>query len=254
MACNPIQYTGSTMAVASKSGALRKFFLIPQIEDLCYGFRQDYQQAASSFAAVALNTVSPDDATAFLQNETELADMGAGMVQWTRTYCQVPPAWDDWENVSYTFPQYPGYIRLSSSSPPAANQQGRDPYTPVNGVTCRVRRDYFMVGTGLTYATEGAIPVISVQTFHGLLNPNFYTSPTQVTPVGGIVIGNTQYLESVPNRTVWDGWVANAAASGWACGRVGTADANPGQIVISCKPERLLGNIWARVTRYVLAL
>lgn len=242
------------MTVASKCGTLRKFFPIPQIEDLCYGFRQDYEQDRASFVAVPLNTASPDDATAFLQNETELTDSGAEIVKWTRTYYQIPPSWDDWENVSYTFPQYPGYIILSAINPPAANQQGRDPFTPANGVTCRVHRDYFMVGAGQTYATEGLIPVIPVQTFHGLLNPNFYSSPTQVTPVGGIVIGNTQYLESVPNRTVWDGWVANAAAQGWASGRVGTADANPGQIVISCKPERLMGNIWASVTRYILAL
>ena len=244
-----IKYTGSLMADAAKCGTLRRFFPIPQISDLCYAFKQDYEQNRASFAALALNTVSPDDATAFLQNESDLQDQDGEVVKWTRSYYQVPPSWDDWDNIAYTFPQTPGYIVLPSG---VSNPVGRNPFTPIDGAKCRIRRDYFMVGAGQTYANEGAIPEIAVQTYVGQLNPTFFLEPPQVVPAANLVVGTLLYLATVPSKETYFGWVANAKALGWASGRAGTADVNPGQIVISCKPERLVGNIWARVTPYIL--
>lgn len=251
---NPeLLYRSAAQTDAVAVSDIVKFFPVPQIGDLCYGIKQDFEQLSTSFVPLAHNTVHPNDATCFLQLEEQTTDQGALLTHWTRSYFQIPPSWDDWENTSYTFPQYPGYTIQPGV---AATPVGRDPYTPANGVKCRVHYDYFMVGSGQTYANEGLIPDIPVQTFSGKLNPQYFSSPPQVVDNvadGGTLVGNSFYLESVPNKTLYLSWAANAAANGWASGRVGTADANPGQIVISCKPERLAGNIWARITRYVLA-
>jgi hypothetical protein len=244
-----ILYRSTSQTDAAAASDIRKFFPIPQIEDLCYGIEQDFEQLSTVFAALPLNTVHPTDATCFLQSESQTNDKGAFIGRWTRKYYQIPPSWDDWENQSYTFPGTPGYLNVGQGG----NYIGRNAYTPVNGVKVRVHRDYFMVGAGQTYANEGLIPDIAVQTYVGQLNPQYFWDPPSVIPAAGITIGNTTYLASVPSKENYFGWVTNAAANGWASGRVGTADANPGQIVISCKPERVMGNLWARVTRYVLA-
>ena len=242
-----ILYRSTAQADAAAVTDILKFFPVPQISDLAYGIEQEFEQVSTSFAALPLNTVHASDATCYLQSESPTSDKGAFVGRWTRKYYQIPPSWDDWENVSYTFPAYPGYIV-------GPGPYGRSAYTPVNGVICRVHRDYFMVGSGQTYANEGAIPLIAVQTYVGLANPTFYWDPPTVVPVGGLNFGGQAYLESVPSRTTWNSWVANAAASGWNSGTVATPGAQgTGQIVISCKPERLAGNIWARVTRYVQA-
>ena len=251
MSRNASKYTGSLMTDSAKCGTLRKLFPIPQIGDLCYGFRQDYMQSRASFAALALNTVSPDDASAYLQQESELQDIDGDVIKWTRSYFQIPPSWDDWENVSYTFPAYPGYLILPIG---ITTPVGRGNFTPINGVTCRVHRDYFMVGAGRTYANEGAIPEIPVQAFVGLLNPTFTIEPPMVVGPGTITVGSSSYLESVPNQTTWAGWVANAAANKWSSGTAQAVGSGQGQIVISCKPERLVGNSGVRgATRPTIA-
>jgi hypothetical protein len=218
---------------------------------------QNFQQQNDAWATTAFNTVHPEYPGYYLQGEGPRADIGGGMVKWRRTYFAIPPSWDDWENIQYTFPQTPGYIVLANG---VNGVIGRNPYTPRSGVTCRVHHDYFMVGgpstlggANQTYANEGQIPLIAVQTYCGKLNPQYFSDPPQVVPVGDIVIGNTKYLETVPDKATYFGWVANAAQYGFSSGRVGTTDNNPGQIVIACVPQRVMGNLWALVTRYVLA-
>lgn len=262
---NPeIFYRSAPQTDAAPVSDKRVFFPIPQISPLCAAWKQDFQQLRANFVALAFNTPHPDDPSFYLQNENETSDSGALITKWTRSYYQIPPSWDDYETISFTFPKTPGYLVLVSGQ---SGLIGRDPYTPPNGVVARNHRDYFMVGAGRPYVTAANIPLIPVQAFVGKLNPQFYTSPPQVVDNidgnGGTTIGTTQYFETVPNKTTYFGWVSNAAAYGWSSGyddgsgkwqATGQpAVINPGQIVISCKLERLMGNIWARTTSYVLA-
>ena len=262
MSTPTLLYRADDRSTARAVSAARYFFPIPPIEDesapgagdQCYGIEQDFEIAQTSFKALAKNTVHPVDTTCFLQDEAVTSDKGAQVLRWTRRYYRVPRSWDDWENISYTFPAFPGYLVLPSG---ATTPIGRGPQTPPNGVKCRVHYDYFMVGTGQTYQTEGDIPDIAEQTYVGAANPTFRQDPPLVADniggLGGTLVGTSLYLQTVPDKTTYSAWVANAAANGWAAGRVGTTDANPGQIVISCKPQRVMGNLWARVTKYVLA-
>lgn len=254
-----ILYRSSAQTNPQAVSDVRKFFPIPQIEDLAYGLEQDFEQLSSNFIPPLLNSPHPTDGTCFLQSVSGGSDKGAYITQWTGKYYQVPPGWDDWENVSYTFPSFPGYLQLPSG---VLNPIGRGPYTPPNGVVCRVHHDYFMVGPGRTYTDASKIPIVPVQSYVGKLNSTFFNDPPMVVPVGNITVGSSEFLESVPNQGVYQGWVTNAAAQQWAAGYdngsglwqvPGQAGVVlPGQIVISCKLQRVMGNLWDRVTRYVL--
>src|SRR5690242_10799406 len=97
---NPeILYRSAPQTDASKCGDIRKFFPIPRLSASCYGIKQDFEQLSTSFVALALNTAHPNDATAFLQLEEPTSDKGALIAKWTRSYYQIPPSWDDWENM-----------------------------------------------------------------------------------------------------------------------------------------------------------
>ena len=212
---------------------------------------QEFQQQNDSWAATAFNTVHAEYPGYYLQAESPRADIGGGMVKWRRTYMAVPPSYSFWENISYTFPAYPGYLILPSGS---STPVGRGTVTPPNGVTCRVQYDYFMVGSGQTYATFGLIPDVAVQTYKGLLNTYFSIEPPMVVGPGSVHIGTMYFLETVPNQSTYQAWVANAAAHGWASGTAAAPGAyGQGQICVSCKPQQIIGNIWARVSKFVLA-
>ena len=235
------------MSDAAKCGVRRRFYPIPNLGDVCYGFKQDYEQAASSFTNTPYNTVSPDDATAFLESESEPQDKGAATYRWTRTYYQVPPSWDDWENVNYTFPGFPGYANTGAGTP---TPLGRYSFSPPNGVQCRVHYDYFMVAASGSYTSASAIPLASVVTYSSSANPSLFIDPPWVAPSAGITVGANTFLPTIPFQETYKSWVANAAASGWGSAASGSSQ---GQICIQSRIQRLAGNIWARISKYVLA-
>ena len=252
------------MTTAAAAGDVRKFYPVPQIEDQCYGIEQDFEVLSSSFAALALNTPHPSDATCFLQSETPTGDQGGFITRWTRRYYQIPPGWDDSENYAAKFPGTPGYAILPNSG--SAGLLGRNSFTPPGGVDSRMHWDYFMVGAGRTYASADLIPLIPVQVYYPTAEPTQFGD--SVVPAAGLTFstesGGSQYfLPTTPTKETYFGWVTNAAAHGWASGYDdGTGKwqaagqplvTNPGQIVVECRKVRLMGNIWGRMTRYVLA-
>ncbi len=242
------QYIAGDWTVAEKYGDRRRIVPIPQIEDVYEAFEQDYTIARASFDTEPLNTASPDDATAFLQIESSGQDLGNEMMRWTRGYYPIPPAWDDWGTFAPTFPGFPGYIILPNAG--AAANQGRNAFS--NNVDCRIAYEYHMVGPGQTYANAGLIPLNPVQTYYPTANPTFYAP--SVVPAAGVGFGSQYFLPTTPTQEDYQAWMANAAAHEWESGTATTPGPNgQGQIVVQCNRERLIGNLWALVTRYVLA-
>ena len=242
--------TGQGWNVAVPVGAAVFSDLLPYPNADKSKLEQDFQQQNDAWTAMAFNTVHAEYPGYYLQAESLRADIGGGMVKWRRTYVKAPTSYDNWENMSYTFPAYPGYLVMPVG---VLTPVGRGAFTPPNGVNCRVRYDYYIVGTGQTYASYGLIPPNAVMNYHGLANAYFQINPPMVVGPGTIIVGTLQYLETVPNQTAYQTYVANAVALGWGSGRVGTADANPGQLCISCKSQQIVGNLWAMVSKYILA-
>lgn len=69
-------------------------------------FEQDYTQSEAGRLAddTQLGSVNPDDATFYLVAETTPTDLGGGMIRFTRTWSQIPPARTDFESFAFTFP------------------------------------------------------------------------------------------------------------------------------------------------------
>ena len=241
------------MTDAAKCGTLRKFFPIPRLSATCYAFKQDYEQDRASFAATALNTVSPDDATAFLQIESELSDGGGEVMTFTRSYYQIPPSWDDAQTYSYTPIGYSGYMPDPTTGILNGAVAGR--LRNPRKFTARVHRDYFMVGAGQTYASAAAIPILRGQVYYIANNPTSYYDYLSDTPAWPFA--------TVPTRANYEAWkaitaptagqIAAAIANGIACtGAI--ANALGGEIIPEDSAlENLAGNLWARVTLYIPA-
>ena len=179
---------------------------------------------------------------------------------------QVPPSWDEPQAFVYTFPGYPGYLlgQGGTTNPALAGR----PAFPFN-VQSRLQHDYYIVdpnglvtgkkdaaGNPLNIVTSSdLIPIIQRTLYYVIGNTTLFIDPPSVVPVGGLNVGSTFYFETVPNQATYKTWVANATSLGWSSGRVGTADTSPGQLVAEMSvPMRLVGNIWMRTTRYVLAM
>jgi len=242
-----ILYRSAPMDNAQAVGDKRDFFPIYKLKDTCRAFRQDFEQLSSAFTSLPLNTPHPDDGSFFLQDESEGNDRQAYIRQWTRTYYQIPGNWSTAGTFAPTFPGFPGYIVLPNSSA----TQGRNPFTPTGGVDCKIYYEYFMVGTSQTYASELDIPLYPVQKFYFTANP---TLPCQsVVPAAGLSFGDQYWLPTTPTQEEYKTWIANATADGWDSGKVWLGETDPGQFVVQSTREQLAGNIWARVTRAVLA-
>ena len=70
---------------------------------------------------------------------------------------------------------------------------------------------------------------------------------------GGTMIGNLFFYATTPSQTYYKAMVANAANL-WTSTVYPTAQGTDGQLVAEAsRLERYAGNIWCRITRYVLA-
>ncbi len=242
-----ISYDSGDWTSPQKMGDRRRILPIPQIGDIYEAFEQDYTIARSAFAALPFNTESEDVPATYLQSESPAKDLGNEKMSWTRTYYPVPPDWSESNTFAPTFPGFPGYIITPSNT----SARGRLPFSPTGGVDSRIYYEYFMVGPGQTYETDADIPLNEVQEFVFTDNP---TIPNQsVVPAAGLNFGTQYWAPTTPTQEEYKTWITNAAANGWATGKVWLAEANPGQYVVQCNKERLVGNIWCRITRAVLA-
>ncbi|MDB6022935.1 MAG: hypothetical protein JWQ04_2792 [Pedosphaera sp.] len=222
-----------------------------------YLLTQDFMQFTDSFAALALNTAHPIFTTYFLTGESRPADLGGGIIRWTRTYCQVPASRNDGGSTAYRFIGYANQTNVVSGTV-TVNLLGRPRFTRV--VDCRIQHDYYMVGAGGAYADETGIPLLQEQLYYVPLGNSTLTSGVltyaplypQANPLQALTGNAVDYLNdnqtysgiafsappaTVPSRTAYLAMVA--------AGTYIVAEAS--------KPTRWQGNIWDRVTTYVRA-
>jgi hypothetical protein len=91
-------------AVATPHQGLEKLTLIEN-QPLSLIYRHKYHQLQSSWSAQPLGTVCPYDSNFQLVFETPRIDIGGGIVEWTREWANVPPAWSDSEIWNYPYQQ-----------------------------------------------------------------------------------------------------------------------------------------------------
>lgn len=69
-------------------------------------YERDFVIASASWSPLALDTADGTYSSAFLFEETEPQEIGAGLVQWTRRFGTVPSSFTSYGYESYTFPGY----------------------------------------------------------------------------------------------------------------------------------------------------
>jgi hypothetical protein len=217
-----------TFTSATLDGPGRKSFPIPG-DNVSFIVEQEFLAAFANFAPLALNTAHATYTDAYLVSESPLQDLGGGIAKWTRTYAQVPAARNEFETFSY---QFPGL--LGSSNPPydqywvADTGGGRDPRTEV--VTSRLHYEYFLIGDGGAYATVADIPQISAQEYTLVANPN--------ARIPYLLAAGIYLSDSTPTKEAY----------------LEMIDAGTELVAEDSRVERYMGNIWCRITRYVVAL
>lgn len=129
-----------------------------------YLLSQKFWQFLANFVPLALNTPYPSvPYTSYvLVSESQLRDLGGGIVEWERTYAQVPASRDDWTTIGYQFIGYFGTQGNFIATPGTIIGRPRQTVT----VPCRVQNDYYLVGTGGTFTTPDLIPNILEQKYY----------------------------------------------------------------------------------------
>lgn len=182
-----------------------------------YLLTQRWCQELSSFAPLALGTAHPDYPNHGLVSESEKADIGVGMVEWTRTYAQVPESFSRLNgNYSYNFI---GFDYTSAT---------------------RLARDRFTF----------AVPVLSVKAFARTSDPDtdlpaipatgYFTTDDANTLVDFLVEG-AQYSDAsltTPTRTEYEALIA---------------DDEYNIVVEASRTSVWMGDIYVRETLYVKA-
>lgn len=110
---------------------------------------QRYIQLKANFERLALNTAHPTIPTAYLVQETDLQNVGAGLVEWTRRYATVPATRIEYQADPYVFPAV--FDAIGSDSWRIAPL--------AMSVTHRVEYSYYLVGSA-TYPTVDDIPLV----------------------------------------------------------------------------------------------
>jgi len=226
-----------TFTTAASDGPYRISLPIPR-DNTARIVEQDFIIAAANFAAATLDTAHATITAAKLVEETPPEDVGGGIVRWTRRYATKPANRDDFETFSYRFPGLYG-----SGNPPynqywtSGDDDGRDPFTKM--VTSRLRYEYFLCASGETYTTPGAIPILPQLEF--TLTTNAQARMDYLLPAG-------DYLaDTVPTKEAWITLVGGGTG-------IGTG-ANAGEFIAEdSRIENYMGNIWARITRYIKAI
>ena len=170
-------------------------------------------QTKSDFARLALNTAHPTIANCYLVEETDPINIGGGLIEWERIYANVPADRNEYESYLYTFVPI---IRATGGD------GTRGAFTLK--VTSRVEYKYYLVGSGGSYATPTDIPTVT-----GFVPmQDIWGSPVVV-----------DFLSQTTDPTSDDylTWVAAEA-------EIAVEDSDV---------HAWLGNIYERVTRYVIA-
>jgi hypothetical protein len=238
-----------------------------------YVFTQDFIIARASFTATPLNTLhdssgkTPDYSTYFLVNEGERRDIEGGLVRWTRTYAKKPASYSDFETYPYSFI---GTNTLVGATVITRTQQTRI-------VSSRLLHEFYIVGTSGTglitpdYASAGAIPIVNGMhyvfqaTISGFTYGGITMETTLLQPAASSVptYPTSEDYQSMVSDALSNGWSATVTvlsiyptASGtYMAGVINTGSTTlGGQIPAeNSRINRWNGNIWERVTRFILA-
>lgn len=186
-------------------------------------FTIPYIVSALDYAPTALNTAATiNGVSVFACGETAPADAGAGVLSYEGKFANVPASHFDYETYSATYPGYWGE-RVS--------------YTQT--VQAQLQYEYFKTGTGETYETPAEIPLVAETrvTNSGGLDVSILSGGELFLTDGGEVAPGVTLAATSPTLTAYKALVTGATYS----------------IAVDCKVEHYLGNIWARITRRVLA-
>ena len=206
------------------------------------------------------------------------------MVKWTRTYAAVPLTHNEWETIVYKFVGLFGsyYINQTWNGLTTAGSPGRLPWS--RRVKTRVQHDYYLVdpagtlaadgsgtaGTGHpNYTQAGSVPYNLAMVYCALTTGEYVPSVAAATLSGTMTM---PWYNTVATGNAWEyaNMLADARSNGWNAtptsivlqsdGSVmNTAASNNlstwgGQLPVEDSLiERWKGNIFRRITRYVLA-
>jgi len=254
-------------------------------------FEQDHMQLLSTWQQLVLGMPHASNPingyNYYLIKESDHKPEGP-IIRWTRTWCRIPAAYDEFETFGYKYPALAGffYDNVTSDQPVAQGlPEARVEITLP--VPSRVHHEFFLTTsaifggtkTGPIYLSAGYIPVTQKTAWYfniwkGLLVPadTICDGPDALPKPGPYLTSST------PNRTVYNGWCTNAANLLWDATPVpdvttwqiwGTSKPLPGQpgnpppqpdiadhgqlVAEDSRIQRWNGPIWERQTRYVLA-
>lgn len=198
---------------------------------------QDYHVLIGSYATLAAGAAHATYTTAYFVRDSELENIGAGVVKFTRTWAQIPATRNEYGTFAF---QYPGLY--GTQTPPYAFQywivadDGRDPYLAVG--SSRLKHEYFLCIALQTYPTPDSIPILPKLAFNIDANQS---SRNAYLLKAGVFWSDT-------NPTVEEWLALMAGGTG-----IGTGSEAGEFIAEDSTIERWKGNIYSRVTRYLKA-
>lgn len=244
-----------------------------------YILKQDFVHFLEDWVPLALNTPHFVFSDYYLVEESEKQDIGGGIIKWTRTYAQIPASHEgDPEMANYSFIGMT--ISLGGGGAQTRTRQPRN-------VESRPIFDYFMVPsgaitdpiTGSNHALTDWADIDSIldmqyvsQGMVGGVTYGGITLPVDILNLAGTV------LPTWPTADQYQAMIDDALKNRWGATKTfvkvqdaavdgshvaGTIDtglpANGGSVLgglIPIEPSRVtrwMGNIYQRMTRYVLA-
>lgn len=226
-------YSSESVSTPIPLGPAKLAFPYTQDKDLITReITQPYVIRASDYSPPPLNTTYTGQAllhtqpsgTFYYVGDSEPFEVGCGMVEFDRTWTNIPQSTFKALTSIETFP---GFVNI------------RNPFS--EQVASKEEVDFYLVGSGTAYPDETSIPIIQenkVEYFGGQTQPLLGNVYLANEGFGGWIY----YYASSPSISGYQSWIAN--------------DINPTGYSIVAEPSRIeqvKGNLYRRVTRKVKA-
>lgn len=213
----------------TQTGDWAREYAFAAIEPTAKVFRAPFAQLANSISRPSnLANYNINGVICWFCDDVGFRDLRGGFQEWTREVASLPENFNDYESYSYAFPGY--YL-------------GRDPFT--QAPTSKVLREFFVVGNtalGANYNTAAEIPSYAAQNYAWA----YTASGGAITKLDGYLANtnaNLLLIESTPNLSTYQGWVATDLANNQSY----TIEAADSVL------EHYKGPIWMRTRRFVKA-